>query len=189
MTTANKVTIVRILLVPVFAYELLVYLQSGSDYHRWWALGVFLLISIGDGIDGFVARRFNQKTELGAFLDPLADKLLLVVSLLLLSLHNNPNLARIPLWLTMTVVTRDIVLLLLTVLVAFLVGSRSVRPHLFGKVATVLQMACIVWVLGKLRQDLIYPLALLATVMTALSGLIYLAAGIRMLQARSLAGH
>ena len=91
MTTANKITIARILLVPVFVVELLNYTGSGREIHRWIALAVFLIAAIGDGVDGFVARRFNQKTEMGALLDPLADKLLLVLGLVILTLDNAPR--------------------------------------------------------------------------------------------------
>jgi len=182
MTTANKITIVRILLVPFFAYELVRFLQTGAAIHRWLALGLFLLAAIGDGVDGFIARRFHQKTELGAILDPLADKLLLVLGLLILSLHNQGGIPVIPLWLTITVLARDIMLVLLLILVACLVGRGSVRPHLTGKTATVLQMTCIVWVLVGLSGRWLPYLAAAATFFTAISGIIYLRAGIAILR-------
>lgn len=184
MTTANKITIARILLVPVFVIELLNYTGGGRELHRWVALGVFLLAAIGDGVDGFVARRFNQKTEMGALLDPLADKLLLVLGLVILTLDNTPRLDRIPLWLTATVLARDVMLLLFLVLVNYMVGRGSVHPHATGKIATVLQMACVVWALLKWEAVPLHWLAVGATAFTALSGLIYLRDGILMIRAK-----
>ena len=98
MTTANKVTFLRILLVPIFIYEVLEYREQGDESNRWLSLISFALAAVLDGVDGFIARRFHQKSELGALLDPLADKLLLVAGLILLSMTNS-YLQRIPLWL------------------------------------------------------------------------------------------
>lgn len=184
MTTANKITIARILLVPVFVVALLNYTGTGREFYRWLALAVFLAAAVGDGIDGFVARRFNQKTEMGAFLDPVADKLLLVLGLVVLTLNNNPRLDRIPLWLTATVLARDVLLLLLVVLVNYLVGHVAVRPHFTGKVATVLQMTCIVWALLKWPPEWLFWVAVGGTVFTALSSLFYLRDGIVLMRSK-----
>jgi CDP-diacylglycerol--glycerol-3-phosphate 3-phosphatidyltransferase len=184
MTTANKITIARILLVPVFVVELLNYVGTGQELHRWIALGAFLLAAVGDAVDGFVARRFNQKTDMGAVLDPVADKLLLVLGLIILTLNNGPRLDRIPLWLTGTVLARDVLLLLLVVLVHYIVGHVTVRPHLTGKIATVLQMTCVVWALLKGAQDWLFWFAVGGTVFTGLSGLIYLRDGIQMIRSK-----
>src|SRR3974390_540688 len=109
MTTANKVTIARILLIPFFVVEVLYYMKGGNEIHRLLAILVFALAAICDGVDGYIARRYNQKSELGAMLDPLADKLLLISGVVLLSL-NNPHLGNIPLWLTGTILGRDLLL-------------------------------------------------------------------------------
>lgn len=184
MTLANKITIARILLVPVFAVALLNYLARGGEQWRWAALTVFLLAAFGDGLDGFVARRFNQKTDMGAVLDPVADKLLLVLGLVILSLNTSPRLDRIPLWLAGTVLGRDVLLLLLSVLVYYLAGPVTVRPHLMGKAATVLQMACVIWVMLKGPAAGLFWLAFGATGLTAGSGLIYLRDGVRLIRRR-----
>lgn len=181
MTTANKVTICRLLLIPIFVYELFQYLDSGLSFHRIAALIIFLIASVGDAVDGFVARRFNQQTELGAFLDPLADKLLLVVGLLILTLHDNPSLVKIPIWLTMTAITRDILLALFTVLIAFTVGKRQVKPHITGKCATVFQMFSILWILIGLPPAGLLYIASIATSLTAISGVIYTLRAIKIL--------
>ena len=102
MTTANKITILRILLIPFFVVELIYYLQTGNEIHRLLALLSFAITAILDGVDGYIARRYNQKSELGAILDPLADKLLLVSAIVTLSFNRSPHLGQIPLWLTGT---------------------------------------------------------------------------------------
>src|SRR5438874_6039748 len=85
MTTANKITIFRILLVPFFIVEVLSYVDDGDELHRFLAIAAFLLASVCDGVDGYIARRYNQRSELGAILDPLADKLLVVAGIVLRS--------------------------------------------------------------------------------------------------------
>lgn len=184
MTTANKITIARILMVPVFVVALLRYTGSGEEAYRWLALAVFALAAVGDGIDGYVARHYNQRTEMGALLDPLADKLLLVFGLVVLSLQHSPRLDRIPLWLTGTVLCRDIVLLLMLVLVTYLVGHGTVRPRWTGKVSTVLQMGCVLWALLKLDPIWLDYLAGGATACTAVSGIQYIRDGIHMFQSK-----
>jgi len=89
MTTANKITILRILLIPFFVVELLYYLETGNEVHRLLALLTFAVTAILDGVDGYIARRYNQKSELGAILDPLADKLLLVSAIITLSFNTS----------------------------------------------------------------------------------------------------
>ena len=78
MTTANNITIFRVLLVPFFIVQVLYYAESGIEWHRFAAILTFALAALSDGLDGYIARRYNQRSQLGAILDPLADKLLLV---------------------------------------------------------------------------------------------------------------
>src|SRR5258705_13970971 len=112
MTTANKITILRILLIPFFVVEVLYYVKNGNEAHRLAALLSFAVAAICDGVDGYIARRYNQRSELGALLDPLADKLLLVSGIVVLSFDHHPFFETIPLWLTGTVIGRDTLLLL-----------------------------------------------------------------------------
>src|SRR5882757_7662562 len=110
MTTANKITILRILLIPAFIVEVLYYFKTGDEGDRIAGFVCFAVAAILDGVDGYIARRYNQKSELGAILDPLADKLLLVSGIVLLSLPaGRPYLVTIPLWLTATIISRDVV--------------------------------------------------------------------------------
>ena len=183
MTTANKITIFRILLVPFFIVEVLYYVGNGEELHRFLAISAFLLASVCDGVDGYIARRYNQRSELGAILDPLADKLLLVAGIVLLSLHHEQYLPHLPLWLTATVISRDVLLLLGLVVIHFICGKVAVKPHLIGKGATVLQMVAVCWALLKLPAQWLHGFALTATICTAVSGVIYVFDGVRQLSA------
>ena len=181
MTTANQVTICRILLVPFFIVSVIYYVKTGSEIYRWIGISCFALAAISDGIDGFLARHFNQWSELGTILDPLADKLLLVSGIVLLSLHNEPHLPGIPIWLTVTILSRDVLLLLGLVLIHFVAGKIKVKPHLIGKAATVLQMASVLWALFKWNEPALYWICVSAAVLTGISGLIYVFEGMRQL--------
>src|SRR5258708_8407821 len=140
MTTANKITIFRILLIPFFVVEVLYYTKSGHEIHRLLSIASFAGAAILDGVDGYIARHYNQRSELGATLDPLADKLLLVAGIIVLSFDHLPFLQSVPLWLTGTIIGRDILLLTGLIVIQFMVGKVKVRPRVLGKVATVLQM-------------------------------------------------
>ena len=183
MTTANKITIFRILLIPVFIAELLYYTHDGQELYRILAIAAFLLASISDGIDGYIARRYHQFSELGRILDPLADKMLLISGIILLSLKNEPYLPRIPLWLTVTILSRDVLIVVGFFIVHHFCGRTTVRPILLGKAAAVLQMACVLWALLKWPADWLVRLSLATALLTTLSGLFYLRDGIRQLSA------
>lgn len=187
VTTANKITILRILLIPFFVIAVLYYGKSGNEVHRLVALLTFAVAAICDGVDGYIARHYHQWSELGTILDPLADKLLLVSGVVVLSFDRGPVLGQIPLWLTGTIIGRDVVLLLGMVVIQMTVGKVRVRPHLIGKVATVLQMACVLWILLKWdhgRGEAWFEYAsIAAAICTGVSGWFYLWDGVRQLSA------
>jgi cardiolipin synthase (CMP-forming) len=177
MTTANKVTILRILLIPFFVGVTIYYVRIGNEVFRLAAILCFAVAAICDGVDGYIARRYNQVSELGKILDPLADKLLLVSGIVLLSFNNAPYFQRIPLWLTLTIIGRDVLIVIGVTVIHFTVGKVTVRPRLTGKAATVFQMIAVSWIL--LRWDTLYHGRLLQTwilgagIFTAVSGLFY----------------
>jgi cardiolipin synthase (CMP-forming) len=183
MTTANKITIVRILLVPFFVVEVVYYLTNGHELHRLLALLAFAVAALSDGLDGYIARHYNQRSELGAILDPLADKLLLVSAVVLLSFHNQTYLTPLPIWLTSIILSRDALLLLGLVVIHFVCGKARVRPHFTGKIATVLQMGAVVWTLLKWDSRWLPYWTIGAAAFTAFSGLIYVLDGVRQLSA------
>jgi CDP-diacylglycerol--glycerol-3-phosphate 3-phosphatidyltransferase len=181
MTTANKVTIFRILLVPFFIVLVLYYVQGGREVFRFCGILVFGLATVSDGVDGYIARRYYQHSELGRMLDPLADKLLLISGIMLLSLKNEPYLDRFPMWLTVTVLSRDVLLLIGLVVIHYTFGRIKVRPVLLGKAATVLQMTCVLWALLKWNSHWLLIWAIGAALCTGFSGLIYVFEGVRQL--------
>jgi cardiolipin synthase len=187
MTTANKVTILRMLLIPFFVVEALYYVKTGREEFRLMAILAFAIAAICDGVDGYIARRYNQRSELGAILDPLADKLLLVSGIVLFTFEHHPYFGSIPLWLTGTIIGRDLLLLVGMVVIQMTVGKVKVRPRIPGKVATVLQMLCIVWIL--LHWDMLLPAVwfnvwtLGAAICTGVSGLLYVWDGMKQLAA------
>jgi cardiolipin synthase len=184
MTTANKVTILRILFIPAFVVEIAYYFKSGDEADRVAGLICFAITAILDGVDGYIARRYHQRSELGAILDPLADKLLLVSGVVLLSLPlGQQYLVTIPLWLTATIISRDVVQLIGFFVLQTTVGKVHVQPRLAGKVATVLQMILIVWTLLKWNEKWL-PYWVIATgIFTAISGLLYVLDGMVQLNA------
>lgn len=173
MTLANQITIVRLVLVPIFLVELMYYVNTGNWWHYLAALAVFGSAAVSDGIDGYIARHYHQHSELGAFLDPLADKLLLVFGLVFLSLDHEPYFDRIPLWLVGTVFVRDFTILIGVVVIVYTCGKIDVKPHFIGKLATVLQMVTVSWTLLKWNRQFMLYLALGAAVCTAISFIIY----------------
>lgn len=185
MTTANKITILRILLVPFFVVEIIYYVRTGNENFRLAGLLSFTVAAILDGVDGYIARRYHQISELGKILDPLADKLLLVSAIVILSFDNAPRFGQIPLWLTGTIIGRDLVIFMGVIVVRLTVGKITVRPRLTGKIATVFQMISVVWIL--LRWDLIFHgiylkiWLLSAGVLTGVSGLFYVWDGMQQL--------
>ena len=185
MTTANKITILRILLIPAFVIEMIYYIRTGNEAHRIAGVVLFGVTAASDGVDGFIARRFNQISELGKILDPLADKLLLVSGIVLLSFNNEPFFRPIPLWLTGTIIGRDLLLAIGSVVIRSVVGNITVHPRITGKIATVFQMVVIIWIL--LGWDLVfhgYPLQawlIGAGIFTGISGLLYVFDGMKQL--------
>jgi cardiolipin synthase len=131
LTAANQLTLLRLLLVPVFALCML-YGMPG------WALVTFLVAGITDALDGLIARRSGQQTTLGAWLDPMADKLLVVTMFVMLTVPGLGLVVRLPLWLTVLVISRDIGIILTVAIVNLAVTRKTFRPTILGKAATVI---------------------------------------------------
>jgi CDP-diacylglycerol--glycerol-3-phosphate 3-phosphatidyltransferase len=193
MTTANKITIVRILLIPVFVTMAIYYgesVQRGEplEWQRFTAIGVFLLAALSDGIDGYVARHYNQRSTLGVILDPIADKGLLLSGIITLSISNwsevDAEFGKFPAWFPVLVITRDAVILVGSAVLHVLNGTVRVRPSWTGKIATVLQMAAIAWVMLQLRFLSLQYVVIAAGLFTFISGVIYVLDGVRQLQAQ-----
>ena len=188
MTFASKITIGRIILVPVFAVLAIIYgnsVRSGEPQEtlRWWALGVFVTAAASDGIDGWVARRFNQRSAFGAFIDPIADKFLLLTGVITLSLVDWGAAGwRLPLWFAAIVVLRDCIIL--GGIKILYVNGRNVKisPSWIGKLTTVTQMFALGWVMLKFTD--IPPLwpCVVAAALTLWSTVEYICTGARILR-------
>jgi CDP-diacylglycerol--glycerol-3-phosphate 3-phosphatidyltransferase len=185
MTTANKVTILRILLIPFFVVELIYYTRAGNELCRLVAILSFAVASILDGVDGYIARHYHQISELGKILDPLADKLLLVSAIVTLSFNHGNYLGQIPLWLIGTIIGRDLLILIGMIVIHHFVRKVAVRPRVSGKIATVLQMAVVIIILLKWDSGQgalwLKSVALGAAIFTGISGLLYTWDGMKQL--------
>jgi CDP-diacylglycerol--glycerol-3-phosphate 3-phosphatidyltransferase len=183
MTTANKITILRIFLIPFFVVEILYYVKAGHELYRFLALLSFAVAAILDGVDGYVARRYHQRSELGAVLDPLADKLLLVSAIVLLSIGWPPYFQTVPLWLTGIIIGRDALLIAGLGVIHIMVGKTRVRPRFVGKSATVLQMITVIWILLRWDSRVLQVWTIGAGACTAVSGFLYVLDGMKQLGA------
>ena len=192
MTTANKITVVRILMIPAFVTMAIYYgqsIQRGAplEWQRLAAIIIFLLAAVSDGLDGYVARRYNQRSSLGVILDPIADKGLLLSGIITLSITNwselDPDYGRFPAWFPVLVITRDTIILVGAVVLHLLNGKVQVKPNWTGKVATVCQMCAIAWVMLQLHFLPLLFVVIVAGIFTFVSGIVYVMDGVRQLQA------
>ena len=131
LTPANQLTMVRMLLIPAFV----ILLMYG---YRGWALVTFLTAGLTDLFDGLIARMTGDKTTLGAWLDPMADKLLLLTMFVMLTLPEIGRPNRLPLWFTVLVISRDIAIVATVAVVNLAIGPRTFPPSIYGKIATAL---------------------------------------------------
>ncbi len=169
-------------MIPAFVTMAIYYGQSierGAplEWQRLVAILIFLVASISDGLDGYVARRYNQRSSLGVILDPIADKGLLLSGIITLSISNwskvDPEYGRFPAWFPVLVISRDAVILVGTAVLYFLVGHVTVKPNWTGKVATVLQMIAIAWVMLQLQWLPLIWVVAAAGLFTLISGIVY----------------
>lgn len=188
ITLATRVTLVRLLGVPVFVLLMVYYtmaLRRGEPADAWRlsALGLFLLVALTDALDGFLARSRNEVTELGKLLDPVADKALLVSSLVVLAFAPGvEGAANLPVWFVVLAISRDVMLAVGAALIRAHLGALRVHPRVVGKVATFLQMSAVVWVLAQWPLGPFQYLLWAAALCTLASGLAYLRDGVRQVE-------
>jgi cardiolipin synthase (CMP-forming) len=177
VTTANKISVFRILLVPVFigcAVYFADSVGSGQPDERWrWAtIAVFFTAAISDFLDGYLARRWDQRTRLGAILDPLADKLLMLSAMLTLSVTSWPE--RLPLWLPILAISHAVLTIIAAFVIHHVVGHCRIVPHWTGKMATACQMTAVLWSMIGINYPNVFWSALAAAIFTVWSGWVYL---------------
>ena len=138
LTVPNTLTVFRMVLIPVFVTLLF--------YQRFlWALGIFVLAGLTDGLDGLLARRFGQQSQLGTILDPIADKLMLVTAFIVLSMRSVfpqplPSHLPVPFWVTIAVISRDVFITVGALAINMMTGFRGFRPSWLGKLNTIIQI-------------------------------------------------
>jgi cardiolipin synthase len=171
LTPANQMTLLRMLLIPGFVI-FVIYGRLGL------AMIVFLVAAVTDALDGVLARLSNQKSSLGAWLDPMADKLLLVSTFVVLSIPGLGLANRLPIWLTVCMISRDIVIILTVIIVNLAIGRRTFYPSIFGKIATatyvVTAVAAMFFNYRGYHSELVDVLIYASLVITAVSSLHYI---------------
>lgn len=188
ITLATKVTIMRILGVPFFVLLLIYYKirianDLPSDGMRIAALVLFIVIAATDALDGYLARVRNEITRLGAILDPIADKALMLASFILLTRPSLEELSpQFPVWFTLLAISRDAILVLGALLINAIHAHVQVRPTLAGKASTAMMMISIVMVLSKFSQNSVNAFLVATGLLVLTSGIQYIADGIRQLE-------
>lgn len=187
MTLATLITLSRLLCAPLFAVLAVRYGQSTQtatpdELTRWIAIGIFTLAAASDGLDGFIARKFQQRTKLGAILDPIADKSLLLTGIITLTLIPWGEGWSIPHWFTLLMIIRDIIIIVGIAILYYVNKHVPIKPHWTGKVCTITQMTLLGWVLLQfIPLSPIYPTAI-ATIFTIWSGIEYFREGLRQIR-------
>jgi CDP-diacylglycerol--glycerol-3-phosphate 3-phosphatidyltransferase len=188
ITMATKITILRILGIPVFVLLLIYYkgaISAGlpGDAYRIAALATFIIIAATDALDGYLARSRNEITRLGTILDPIADKGLMLASLITLT---RPSLTALtpqfPVWFTLLAISRDTILILGSFLINALHAHVEIKPRPIGKGSTVLLMLSIIMLLSKCQQKTLNILLFVTATCIFVSGIQYLIDGIRQLE-------
>ena len=179
MNIPNWISVFRIILIPFFVCTI-VYYSPEKDYLRYISLVIFSAAAISDGIDGYIARTRKMRTRLGSFLDPMADKLLLSASFITMAVtHEIPSAIRLPLWIAILVISRDIILAMGSLLIHVMTGNLKIAPSLLGKLTTVFQMLTIICILMQ------FPFSFLiwdiAAIFTIASGFDYIYKGTKLL--------
>jgi cardiolipin synthase (CMP-forming) len=172
LTIPNIITLLRFVLVPAVIYAML-------EGRMGWALAGFVVAGVSDGIDGFIARTFNQRSELGAYLDPMADKLLLVSVFVVLGL-----MGELPLWLVLLAVSRDALIVTAVLISTIMANPVEMKPLFVSKANTAVQIVLAAVVLSELAfadrlWDLRTWLVVLSGLLTAASAAAYLVAWLR----------
>jgi len=171
MTLANILTILRLIMIPFFVMAVIYGHADGAFY-------IFIVAGITDGLDGFIARFFNQKSVLGAFLDPMADKLLITSAFIVMAIPEPGIPYPIPVWLPILIISRDVLIVLLAAVLNMTFNVKHFPPSWAGKTTTFFQIAFIV---GVLLQNawgfpliVIWILTICVTFFTVYSGLHYI---------------
>jgi cardiolipin synthase len=179
MTYANQLTILRMVFIPFFVLLL-------AYGHLKAGLLVFALAGITDLFDGFLARKLQQKTALGSYLDPMADKLLITSAFVTLTIPSVPVAVHIPLWLTITAFSRDLLIALAVLIIHLHTGHGRFPPSMIGKLTTTFQLLAVALALATNLVEFILPLfmpvAVAALLLTIASGMHYFYSAVKLME-------
>ena len=167
LTLANNLTISRIILVPVYIISVI----AGNE---WLSISIFIFCILTDFLDGLFARIRGERTQLGSFLDPLADKLLLISSFIVLVV-----LKKIPVWVLIVVITKNIIVFTGWWLRYHIMRNAEISPTLFGKTSTVLEMTVVLLVLINTPENILNPIMYLMLLSIVISTFTYILPGIK----------
>lgn len=194
----NRITIARVLCVAPFVVCLLNLQQPGYAWLRWMAIGLFGLMAASDGLDGYLARRLNDESPLGAFLDPLADKLLITAAVVILAARgilddadpDNLNWLFLPNWVAVAAIGKDLVVCIGFAILRLTTGRIHIQPRLLGKWCTTVQLLLVLCMLlwpslPDAARRLPEVLWIAATALAVLATLDYVRIGGRFLAANS----
>ncbi len=184
MTFATKITLSRVIISPIFVITAAYYaygLSNGvpNEALRWTAISLFTLAALTDALDGFVARRFNQSSRLGTYLDPVADKILMLSAILTLSFTSWGK--ELPIWYAALIIARDLIEISGAFVIGYIARDIKVIPHWTGKFAMFLQISVIAWVFFSIETP---PLSLVVAVsacLTFIATVLYIRAGLSQL--------
>lgn len=187
MTLATQITLFRLLLVPVYCvlavrYGASIKIGTPDEGLRWLAIATYILAAALDGLDGWVARTFDQKSLLGSILDPLCDKALLLTGLITMTLVDWGQDWHLPMWFLILVIARDLEIILGIWILYFINRRVPIKPHWSGKVCTVTQMIALGWVMLKLFNISTAIPTVVAAIFTIWSGIVYFQEGLRQLR-------
>jgi len=180
LTYANQLTILRMAFIPCFVL-LAIYGHPGA------ATLIFLLAGITDGLDGYVARKLKQRTLLGSYLDPMADKLLITAAFVTLSMPSVPFALHVPVWLTITSISRDLLIALVVLILHLLTGHTEFPPTFLGKCTTTAQLITVSTALlgnflTKFTMAIFMPVVYSTLLLTVASGLQYLKRSVSLIE-------
>ncbi|MCF6155809.1 MAG: CDP-alcohol phosphatidyltransferase family protein [Candidatus Brocadia sp.] len=181
LTLSNKISLSRIFFIPPLVF--CITQVQHNNYYRYVCLFIMLVIGLSDMLDGYLARKRNEITNLGRYLDPVADKLVLVISCIILSSDRIWPEPRFPNWIPTVIVCRDLLLMFGTIASLFITGRMDCQPTMLGKAATGLQIIAIISVLigNHIPLPALVIIWWMAVILTFISGLLYMYRGVKQL--------
>ena len=181
LNLSNKISLSRIFFIPPLV--LCITQVQHNNHYRYVSLFIMMMIGLSDMLDGYFARKRNEITNLGRYLDPVADKLVLVVSCIILSSDHLWPEPRFPNWITAVIVCKDLLLMIGTIVLLIITGRTDWQPTMLGKATTGLQIIAIISVIMGNHIPLMVLIAIwwLVVILTFASGLLYMYMGVKQL--------